>query len=154
METEKNESDSRLKFYTSAEVAEILKMNPQVIARKLLAGEIAGYKIGKDWRVSEAQLFEFLEKHSNKKTDPESKIVETFFEDGRLKSIPTKRSKRILILKYLVSQLDSNKIYTEDEINKFLSAYHSDVCTLRREFIMNKLMVRKNGKYKVVTWNL
>ena len=56
---------SRLRFFTSAEVADILKMNPQVITRKLQAGDLAGHKLGKDWRVSEAQLFEFLERHRN-----------------------------------------------------------------------------------------
>ncbi len=29
-------------FYTSAEIADILKMNPQVIARKLQSGELEG----------------------------------------------------------------------------------------------------------------
>lgn len=56
---------ARLRFFTSAEVAEILKMHPQVITRKLQSGDIAGYKLGKDWRVSEAQLMDFLDRHSN-----------------------------------------------------------------------------------------
>ena len=56
---------ARLRFFTSSEVADILKMHPQVITRKLQSGDIAGYKLGKDWRVSEAQLLEFLERHSN-----------------------------------------------------------------------------------------
>ncbi len=65
METENVPERSRLRFFTSFEVAEILKMHPQVITRKLQAGDIRGYKLGKDWRVSEAQLMEFLERHSN-----------------------------------------------------------------------------------------
>ena len=144
-----------LKLYTSSEVATILKMNPQVIARKLQHGEIEGYKIGKDWRVSHAQLMNFLEKHSNKKsanTETE-KVLRAFFEDGRLKSIPTTRHKREKILRYLVGQLEANRVYTEKEINEFIAKFHSDVCTIRREFIMNKLMVRNSGKYKVASWN-
>ena len=43
----KNQHVEELKFYTSAEVADILKMNPQVIARKLQGGEMEGYKIGR-----------------------------------------------------------------------------------------------------------
>ena len=57
------------------------------------------------------------------------------------------------MLKHLVAKLDSRKVYTETEINEFLKAFHSDICTLRRELIINKLMVRKAGKYKVVGWN-
>lgn len=144
-----------LKFYTSAEIAEILKMHPQVIARKLQAGELEGYKIGKDWRVSHAQLMRFLEKHSNVNAakTPEEKVVKTFLKDGKLKSIPTARGKRELVLRHMVGQLEANKVYSEKEINEFISAYHSDVCTIRREFIINKLMVRNAGKYKVATWN-
>jgi excisionase family DNA binding protein len=61
----KPDSDSHLRFFTAAELAEILKMHPQVITRKLQSGAIAGYKLGKDWRISEAQLLDFLERHSN-----------------------------------------------------------------------------------------
>jgi excisionase family DNA binding protein len=145
-----------LKFYTSSEVADILKMNPQVIARKLQFGELEGYKIGKDWRVSHAQLMRFLEKHSNANAakTPQEKVVKSFFEGGKLKSIPTTRLKREWVLRHLVSQLEPNRVYTEKEINNFISNYHQDVCTIRREFIINKLMVRNAGKYKVATWNL
>jgi len=143
-----------LRFLTSGEVAEILKMNPQVITRKLQGGEIEGYKLGKDWRVSEAQLMAYLEKHSNKhhQRPREEKVVDNFFDKGKLKSIPTQRTKRLAVLKHLVAKLDASRIYPEKDLNKFLAGYHSDVCTLRREFIINKLMVRKDGKYKVVSW--
>ena len=143
-------------LFTSSEVADILKMNPQVIARKLQAGEIEGYKIGKDWRVSHVQLLAFLEKHSNQrpKLGAAAKIVGAFFtEDGRLKTIPAARGKREQVLRFLVSQLEPNRIYTEKEMNEFISKFHSDVCTIRREFIINKLMVRNAGKYKVSSWN-
>jgi excisionase family DNA binding protein len=155
MQTDKHLPNSHLKFFTSLEIAEILKMNPQVIARKLQAGEMEGYKLGKDWRVSEAQLLRFLERHSNANAPktPEGKVVGNFIQEGKLSSIPAARGKRLAVLKHLVAQLDPQKIYDESEINKFLAGFHSDVCTLRREFIINKLMVRKNGKYKVVGWH-
>jgi len=56
------------------------------------------------------------------------------------------------VLEYLVSKLE-NRVYSEEEINAFLRRYHPDFCTLRREFIMNRLMVRKEGKYKICIWN-
>jgi excisionase family DNA binding protein len=146
---------SDLTLFTSAEVAAILKMHPQVIARKLQSGEIEGYKLGKDWRVSKEQLVRYLERHSNQKTakTPEAKVVGAFFEGEALKTIPAARSKRLLVLKHLVSKLDTRKVYTEAEINDFLKHFHSDICTLRRELIINKLMIRNAGKYKVVGWN-
>jgi excisionase family DNA binding protein len=144
-----------LTLFTSAEIADILKMHPQVIARKLQAGEIEGFKLGKDWRVSKVQLLRFLEGRSNQKTakTPADKIIQTFFEDGKLKALPVARSKRIHVLKHLVSMLDAGRVYTEVEINNFLRPIHADISTIRREFIMNKLMVRNSGKYKVTSWS-
>ena len=46
-----NVENQNPKFFTTNEIAEMLKMNVQVIARKLKYGELPGYKIGKDWRV-------------------------------------------------------------------------------------------------------
>lgn len=144
-----------LELFTSGEVAELLKMNVQVIARKLQSGEMEGYKIGKDWRVSRVQLMRFLARHANHgaRSGPVEKIVRSFFVDGKLKSIPTTRAKRELVLRHLVSKLHANRVYTEKEINGFISQFHPDVCTIRREFIVNKLMVRKDGKYLVASWN-
>ena len=135
------QATNELTFFTSAEVAGILKMHPQVIARKLQCGELEGYKLGKDWRVSKEQLLRYLERHSNQKTamTPEEKVIGAFFVDGKLKSIPAARSKRLHILKHLVSKLDARKVYTEVEINHFSRPFHSDICTLRRELIINKL---------------
>jgi excisionase family DNA binding protein len=148
------ENQTKLNLLTGSEVAETLKMNPQVVVRKLKAGEIEGYKLGKEWRVSEEQLLAYLDRHSNKsrRKNESSKIVERFIQDGRLKEIPATLSKRLVILKHLVAMLDSQKVYTEKEINDFLSTFHEDVCTLRREMIGNKLMVRSSGKYKRTTW--
>jgi len=153
METQKTQAGASLRFFTSLELAEILKMNPQVITRKLQAGEISGYKLGKDWRVSEAQLFEFLERHSNRgsASDPEARVIQTFLVNGKLKSIPVARGKRLTVLRHLSSGLDPQRVYEEAELNQFLAQFHPDVCTLRRELIINKLMVRKNGKYKIAT---
>ena len=45
-----------LKFYTTNEIADLLKMNIQVIARKLKHGELPGYKI--EQRSARAVIFE------------------------------------------------------------------------------------------------
>lgn len=148
------ENRAKLNLLTAAEVAETLKMNPQVVVRKLNAGEIEGYKLGKEWRVSEEQLLAYLERHSNthRRSAEPRKIIDRFIENGRLKEIPASRSKRLIILKHLADMLDAQRVYSEKEINEFLRAFHSDVCTLRREMIGSKLMVRSDGRYKRTTW--
>jgi excisionase family DNA binding protein len=55
---------SQIVLYTASEVAELLRLNHQVVQRKLQAGDIPGYRIGRDWRVEQSQLMDWLEKHS------------------------------------------------------------------------------------------
>ncbi len=142
---------STLNLLTVTEVAGLLKLNPQVVSRKLARGEIEGYKLGKDWRVSEKQLLAYLEARSNRSGDPESdKVLRTFMRGGKLKQIPATRKKRNVVLRHIISTLDPMRVYPEKTLNEVLGAFHSDVCTLRREMIINKLMVRKDGNYKVV----
>ncbi len=136
-------------FYTSAQVAEKLQFNQQVVVRKLQTGEIPGYKIGKDWRISDQQLSAWLESRSNQnRLDERGKVEKTFFKNGRLVEIPAQRKKRVYILERLLAEFDPLKVYPESEVNEILRRFHSDVCTLRREFILEKMMVRSGGKYK------
>ncbi len=141
--------ESELKFYTTTEIAELLKMNVQVIARKLQYGEIPGYKIGKDWRVKETDLLAWLEKHSNKnRLNPGRKITERFMKNGRFEILPVQRKKRIYVLEYMLKQFELNKVYSEKEINEIITKFHDDYCRVRREFVDEKMMTRKEGKYR------
>ena len=140
-----------LTLYTAAEVADILRMNPQVIQRKLQAGEIPGYRIGREWRVEKQALLDWLEQHSNQRLrSPADKVMATFFDDqGRLRSLPTHRVKRLIVLRRLVDELDHNRSYPERELNEVLRRFHHDVASLRREMVAEKLVVRtKDGVYK------
>jgi len=139
-------------FLTSAEVAEKLQLNQQVVVRKLQTGEIPGYKIGKDWRVASHQLLAWLETRSNQnRPSPRTKTERAFFKDGRLIDIPAQRKKRTFVLERLLEEFEPGRVYSESEVNTILRRFHSDVCTLRREFIMEKMMVRSRGKYTRTT---
>lgn len=136
-------------YFTSAEVAEKLKLNQQVVVRKLQTGEMPGYKLGKDWRISDHQLAAWLESRSNQnRLDERAKAEKAFFKNGRLVEIPAQRKKRVYILERLLAEFDPVRVYPESEVNEVLRRFHSDVCTLRREFILEKMMVRSGGKYK------
>ncbi len=52
-------------------MASLLKLNHQVLVRKLQAGEIPAYKIGKDWRIEEGELRAWLASVSNRPVWPE-----------------------------------------------------------------------------------
>jgi excisionase family DNA binding protein len=136
-------------FFTTAELAERLKMNVQVITRKVQAGEIQAYKIGKDWRIPEEAVREWLEQHSNRRTNtPRQKVVDNFIKDDYIEVLPAKRSKRKYLLEYVLAQFEPNRTYTEDEVNRIISRYHDDYCTVRREFVDEKMMDRVDGHYR------
>jgi len=76
----------------------------------------------------------------------EQKVLQTFFTpDGTLKDIPTQRKKRDVILGRLIAEFERGRMYTEAEVNEVLRRFHPDVATLRREFIMTRLMQREDG---------
>jgi excisionase family DNA binding protein len=136
-------------FLTTTELAEKLKMNVQVITRKVQSGEIHAYKIGKDWRIPEESVREWLEQHSNRRINtPKQKVLGNFMKGDHIDVLPAQRSKRKYLLEYILAQFEPNRLYTEDEVNKVISRYHEDYCTVRREFIDEKMMDRQEGHYR------
>ncbi|NHM29563.1 metalloregulator ArsR/SmtB family transcription factor [Neobacillus terrae] len=78
------------------------------------------------------------------------KILANFFtKDGRLKSLPAQRKKRLYVFEHIVSGLKKGKKYQEKEINEYIKQFHEDYATIRREFIMNHYMYRENGIYEL-----
>lgn len=135
-----------LRLYTAAEVADLLRLNHQVVQRKLQAGEIPAYRIGREWRVEHGQLLGWLEQRSNRRRDP---LEQWFDKDGRLVSLPAKRSLRRPLLERLVEQLEPGRTFTEREVNTALRRFHDDVAALRREMVAEHLLVRtRSGVYK------
>ena len=145
---------SSLVLYTAAEVADLLRMNLQVVQRKLQAGEIPAYRIGRDWRVEHAQLMTWLERHSNQRArTPEERVIASFFtDDGRLRALPAPHAKRSVVLERLASSFAPRRTYTESEVNDVLSRFHDDVASIRRELIAWKMLTRTTrGIYKRAT---
>lgn len=144
---------SDIVFYTAAEVAELLRMNHQVVQRKLQAGEIPAYRIGREWRVERAQLMTWLERHSNQRArTPDERVLATFFsDDGRLRALPAPHAKRRVVLHRLAEAFAPNRTYTEPEVNEILRAFHDDVASIRRELIAWKLLARTRGIYRRAT---
>lgn len=78
------------------------------------------------------------------------KVVEDYsLPDGRLKTIPAQRKKLEAVLKYVVRAFESEKYYTEKQVNEILFRYYDDTASLRRELIGNGLMNRTSdgGEY-------
>ena len=66
-------------------------------------------------------------------------------EDGRLKLFPAKLGMKKLACEYLATKLDSDKSYTETEVNDLLGGWtvFHDPATLRREMFDARLLERE-----------
>jgi hypothetical protein len=79
--------------------------------------------------------------------DATQKILQTFLEGDRIREIPARRQKRLVVLQWVVNQFEQGVRYPEAEMNARLKQYHPDFAALRRYLIENGLMQRENGLY-------
>jgi hypothetical protein len=77
----------------------------------------------------------------------ERKVLRTYFNGETLTSIPSTRKKRDVVLKWLVNRFEPGSLYSEAKVNEIIKRHHPDTATLRREFIMTRMMERKKGMY-------
>lgn len=75
------------------------------------------------------------------------RVIDSFFEYGKLKSIPAQRKKERIILEEIAKAFEVGRVYTEREVNIIIADFHDDFCTLRRDMIGEGLMARENGSY-------
>ena len=79
--------------------------------------------------------------------DDNERVVGRFVQDGRLVTIPSKRSKLLLVLDHLAQSFEVGRRYAEPEVNEVLGAFHDDVAALRRYLVDEGFMSRENSVY-------
>jgi DNA-binding CsgD family transcriptional regulator len=77
------------------------------------------------------------------------KVIKSFMEYGKLKSIPVQIEKRKIILYELAKAFEADKEYTEREVNLILADYFDDFCTLRKYMAAEGILGRREGIYKL-----
>ena len=80
----------------------------------------------------------------------ETKVLNSFVESDLIKEIPASRKKRRIILKWLVQKFESERLYSEQELNQIIKPIHVDTATLRRELVGYNMMQRDNSIYQRV----
>ncbi len=75
------------------------------------------------------------------------KVLDAFFEYGKLKAIPTQRKKERIVLEVIVQQFEYDRLYTEREVNLIIADFHDDFCTIRRDMISEGLLDRSAKGY-------
>lgn len=75
-------------------------------------------------------------------------VLRSFLDaDGRLRSIPSKLSKRLVILDHLAQLFEPGQKYPEAEVNRRLREVHQDVAALRRYLVEEGFLDREGGRY-------
>ena len=75
-------------------------------------------------------------------------VLRAFLDgEGRLVSIPTKLSKRLVILDHIAQELEIGVRYTEPEVNKIMHRFHPDHAALRRYLVEQGFLERRDGEY-------
>ena len=88
--------------------------------------------------------------HKQREDNYRKKVIENFFEYGKLKNIPAQRKKRLIVLDEMAKAFKPDKEYTEREVNIIIADFHDDFCTLRREMICENILSRENSIYRLV----
>src|ERR1700689_4523927 len=70
-----------------------------------------------------------------------------FVDHGRLRALPSKRSKRLMLLDTMAQVFEPGIRYPEPLVNELLSVLHPDYAALRRYLVDEQLMDRAGGEY-------
>lgn len=77
------------------------------------------------------------------------KVIDAFFEYGKLKSIPSQRKKERIVLEEIAKSFEKDRTYTEREVNIIIADYHDDFCTIRRDMISEGILTRDLSTYRL-----
>ena len=80
-------------------------------------------------------------------SDPETaKILATYFPqgvDGPLSIFPTREKRRLILLRQIITRFDSDRVYSEKEVNAILEKVYHDHVTIRRLLIDYGFLARR-----------
>jgi hypothetical protein len=74
-------------------------------------------------------------------------ILSGYIRDGKLRTIPSKRSRKLIVFAWLTEKFELERRYSEMEVNDLLREAHEDYATLRRDLCDFGFMQRRDGEY-------
>lgn len=92
---------------------------------------------------------EVIDEQKQREDDYRNKVIKTFFEYGKLKSIPAQRKKQRICLEEIARTFEADKEYEEKSVNQIILQYHEDYCRIRRGLIEEGIMERKGNTYRL-----
>jgi hypothetical protein len=79
--------------------------------------------------------------------EDEETVLRAFFRDGRLAEIPSKASKRRIVLERIAIEFELGVRYDEREVNAVVGAFFNDHAALRRYLVDEGFLDREGGVY-------
>jgi hypothetical protein len=70
-----------------------------------------------------------------------------FVYDGRIAVMPTKRSKRLLVLEHVAQAFELGRTYPERDVDEVLKEFHEDHAALRRYLVDEGFLTREENVY-------
>ncbi|MDE6280402.1 MAG: metalloregulator ArsR/SmtB family transcription factor [Oscillospiraceae bacterium] len=87
------------------------------------------------------------QKQAQRDADYRQRVIDAFFEYGKLKSIPTQLKKERIVLEVIAEAFDFDKLYSEREVNMIIADFYDDFCTIRRDMVSERLLGRNGMEY-------
>ena len=119
------------------------------------AGAVTSYKnqyymmYSLNRKVFEVSILKILEENPDGVAyiNVRKKVINAFFEYGKLKAIPSQRKKERIVLEVIADAFEYDRIYSEREVNIIIADFHDDFCTIRRDMVAENLLDRDSGGY-------
>ncbi len=90
---------------------------------------------------------EEIDEQQKREREYRQKVIDTFFEYGKLKAIPVQRKKKLICYEVIAERFVPGKVYSEKELNDIIGPIHEDYCTIRRDMISEKILSRSGSEY-------
>ncbi len=86
--------------------------------------------------------------------EEDKEVLREYTENGRIKRLPSRQKKGLVLLRWLAHKFAPDQLYTEKEVNAILSeAYERDYVSLRRDLVDFKFLGRERtgARYWLIT---
>lgn len=104
--------------------------------------------------IFETSILEILQEKSDeaevqvrREAEYRQRVIDTFFEYGKLKAIPAQHKKERIVLEVIAQAFAFDRIYSEREVNIMIADFYDDFCTIRRDMIDEQLLRRDAKGY-------
>jgi len=83
----------------------------------------------------------------NRQLTEEERVLRTWVKNGRIVEIPAQEKKKQVLIRWVATQIDPERRWTEREFSEWLKQFNEDYAFLRRYLVDNGYMARENGIY-------